>query len=108
MRYESNWSVTPNLKTPWASSVPGQRRDENVRLMNKDKLTNFDELRQEYDLDQLRVRKLGAGRERFGEYVRLALDVAKVSPDADSVNEALRLLIRLTEEHEQAVHAAKS
>ena len=57
-----------------------------------------DELRSEYDLDSLRVRKLGPGRERFGNVVRLAPDVAKVFPDAASVNEALRFLIRITSE----------
>ena len=56
-----------------------------------------DELRPEYDLHQLSVRRLGSGRKRFGEIVRLAPDVANVFPDAESVNEALRFLIRIAE-----------
>jgi hypothetical protein len=58
-----------------------------------------DELRLEYDLRSLRVRKLGPGRKGFGEVVRLEPDVAEVFPNADSVNEALRFLIRVTKEN---------
>lgn len=57
-----------------------------------------DELRTEYDLKSLRVRRLGRARKSFGELVRLEPDVAAVFPDADSVNEALRFLIRVTKE----------
>ena len=58
-----------------------------------------DELRPEYDLKSLRVRRLGPGRKSFGgSVVRLEPDVAEVFPDADSVNEALRFLIRVTKE----------
>ena len=41
-----------------------------------------DELRAEYDLRSLRVRKVGPGRKGFGSYVRLELDVAGVFPDS--------------------------
>lgn len=59
-----------------------------------------DELRAEYDLKSLRVRKLGPGRKSFGgSVVRLEPDVAEVFPDAESVNEALRFLIRVTKEN---------
>jgi hypothetical protein len=58
-----------------------------------------DELRPEYDLRSLRVRKLGPGRRSFGGVVRLEPDVAEVFPDAESVNEALRFLIRITKEN---------
>jgi hypothetical protein len=57
-----------------------------------------DELRPEYDLRSLRVRKLGPGRKSFGGVVRLEPDVAEVFPDAEAVNEALRFLIRITKE----------
>jgi hypothetical protein len=57
-----------------------------------------DELRPEYDLRSLRVRKLAPGRKSFGEVIRLEPDVAEVFPNADSVNEALRFLIRVTKE----------
>jgi len=57
-----------------------------------------DDLRPEYDLQTLRVRKLGPGRKRFGDIVRLEPDVAHVFPNADAVNHALRLIIRLSKE----------
>ena len=58
-----------------------------------------DELRPEYDLRNLRVRKAGSERNSFGgPIVRLELDVAEVFPDSNSVNEALRFLIRVTRE----------
>jgi hypothetical protein len=59
-----------------------------------------DELRAEYDLRSLRVRKLGPGRKSFGGVVRLEPDVAEVFPDAEAVNEALRFLIRITKENQ--------
>jgi hypothetical protein len=69
--------------------------------------TETDELRPEYDLRSLRVRKLGPGRRRFGDVVRLEPDVAEAFPDAESVNEALRFLIRVTRENQLAVRPAK-
>ena len=59
-----------------------------------------DELRPEYDLRSLRVRRFGPGRKSFGGVVRLEPDVAEVFPDADAVNEALRFLIRITKENQ--------
>ena len=59
-----------------------------------------DELRPEYDLRSLRVRKLGRGRKDFGGIVRLEPDVAEVFPDAEAVNEALRFLIRVTKDNQ--------
>jgi hypothetical protein len=66
-----------------------------------------DELRPEYDLGTLRVRKLGPGRKRFGDVVKLEPDVAEAFPDADSVNEALRFLIRVTKENQSSLRPAK-
>jgi hypothetical protein len=63
-----------------------------------------DELRPEYDLRSLRVRKLGPGRKSFGGVVRLEPDVAEVFPDAEAVNEALRFLIRITKENQPLSH----
>ena len=58
-----------------------------------------DELRPEYDLKKLRIRKMGPERKAFGgAAVRLEADVAKVFPDSESVNEALRFLIRVARE----------
>ncbi|MGG6268713.1 hypothetical protein ACQ4M3_20980 [Leptolyngbya sp. AN03gr2] len=59
-----------------------------------------DELRSEYDLKSLRVRKLGSERKSFGATtVRLEPDVAEIFPSADAVNAALRFLIRVTQEN---------
>ena len=59
-----------------------------------------DELRPEYDLRSLRVRKVGPKRQGFKEQsIQLEPDVAAVFPDSESVNEALRFLIRITQEH---------
>jgi|ERR671933_2594125 uncharacterized DUF497 family protein len=60
-----------------------------------------DELRSEYDLKSLRVRKLGSGRKSFGgTTVRLEPDVAEMFPNAEAVNEALRFLIRVMQENQ--------
>ncbi len=67
-----------------------------------------DELRPEYDLRALRVRKLGSGRKSFGDVIRLEPDVAEAFPDADSVNEALRFLIRVTKENQSDLPTTKS
>ncbi|HEX3253716.1 MAG TPA: hypothetical protein VHS05_30050 [Pyrinomonadaceae bacterium] len=66
--------------------------------MKKDKLE--DELRPEYDLSTLRVRKLGPARKSFGDVIKLESDVAAAFPNADAVNEALRFLIRVTKENQ--------
>jgi hypothetical protein len=67
-----------------------------------------DELRPEYDLKSLRVRRLGPGRKGFGgSVVRLEPDVAEVFPDAESVNEALRFLIRIAKENKSPLHDSR-
>ena len=66
-----------------------------------------EDLRPEYDLKALRVRRLGQGRKRFGNVIKLEPDVAEAFPDADSVNEALRFLIRVTKENELAPQPTK-
>ena len=66
-----------------------------------------DELRPEYDLRSLRVRKLGPGRKSFGDVIRLEPDVADAFPDADAVNQALRFLIRVTKENQSALRPTK-
>lgn len=60
-----------------------------------------DDLRPEYDLRTLRVRRLGPGRKSFGEIIRLEPDVIDAFPDADAVNEALRFLIRVTKDNQK-------
>ncbi len=75
--------------------------------MKKVKPEIDDELRPEYDLLGLKVRKLGPGRKSFGGTVRLDSDVAEVFPNATSVNEALRFLIRITREKKSVLRNAK-
>lgn len=76
--------------------------------MKKAETEMDDELRPEYDLTSLRVRGLGRGRKSFGgSVVRLEPDVAEVFPDADSVNEALRFLIRITKENKPPLDDAR-
>ena len=59
-----------------------------------------DELRAEYDLKSLKVRKMGKNRKGFGDtIIKLDADVAEVFPNSESVNEALRFLIRVTKEN---------
>jgi len=68
-----------------------------------------DQLRPEYDLRSLRVRKVGPERKSFGgPTVRLEPDVAEVFPDSDSVNEALRFLIRIARESKPALPGTRS
>lgn len=57
-----------------------------------------DELRAEYDLSQLKGGIKGKYAERYSagtNLVLLAPDVAKVFPNDESVNEALRLLMNI-------------
>ncbi len=77
--------------------------------MKKDKSEVEDELRPEYDLNSLRVRRMGPERTGFGgQYIQLAPDVAKVFPNAEAVNEALRFLIRVTSEYKSSPEKAAS
>ena len=65
--------------------------------MRKAETVMEDELRPEYDVRTLRLRKGGPGRQAFsGLTVRLEADVAAVFPDARAVNEALRFLSDVT------------
>ena len=67
--------------------------------MKTDKTTIHDELRPEYDLKNLRVRKFGTARKQFGNFIKLEPDVAAVFPDDSTVNEALRHLIQVSKEN---------
>jgi hypothetical protein len=57
-----------------------------------------DDLKPEYDLSNHRVRRVGEGR-RLMNQIQLDVDVARVFPDSAAVNEALRFLIRITEQN---------
>ena len=74
--------------------------------MKKDETTIQDELRPEYDLRKLRVRKFGPARKQFGNFVKLEPDVAAVFPDDVTVNEALRCLIQDSKENRNT-HACR-
>jgi hypothetical protein len=69
--------------------------------MKKADLEMEDDLRSEYDLKNLRVRRLGIRRKSFGgSTVRLEPEVAEIFPNAESVNEALRFLIKVTQKNQ--------
>jgi len=66
--------------------------------MKKAKENLEDDLCPEYDFHSLRVIASGPGRRKPTEpTIALAPDVAQVFPDSDSVNEALRFLMRIIE-----------
>jgi len=61
------------------------------------KALDIDDRRPEYDLKSLPVRRFGPSRKNFGgSVVRLE---PESFPTADAVNEALRILIRITKEN---------
>ncbi|MDZ7959016.1 MAG: hypothetical protein RMY34_14230 [Aulosira sp. DedQUE10] len=69
--------------------------------MKKDKPEMEDDLRSEYDLKSLRVRKFGFERKSFAQtMICLEPDVAKIFPNAEAVNEALRFLIKVMRENQ--------
>lgn len=69
--------------------------------MKKAEFEMEDELRPEYDLKSMRVRKLGSGRRSFaGTIVQLDPDVAAMFPNAGAVNEALRFLIKVMQQNQ--------
>lgn len=73
----------------------------NKQIMKKIDPTTEDELRPEYDLRSLRVRRVGRERRTFGgQLVALDPDVAALFPDSAAVNEALRFLARITRENQ--------
>ena len=65
-------------------------------MPKKSSRSTSDELRPEYDFRALSVVARGPGRKSPAEItVRLAPDVSETFPDSNSVNEALRFLIRM-------------
>ena len=57
-----------------------------------------DDLKPEYDLSSFKVRRVGEGRKLMNQ-IQLDVDVARVFLTSESVNEALRFLIRITEQN---------
>lgn len=73
--------------------------------MNKDKKKQEDdEIRPEYDLSQLKGKVRGKYVERYNAGTNLVLlesDVQAAFPDAESVNEALRMLMKIADRQVQ-------
>lgn len=70
---------------------------------NKNKIED-DEMRPEYDLSKLKGKTRGKYVERYREGTNLVLlesDVQAAFPDAESVNEALRMLIKVADRQTQ-------
>jgi hypothetical protein len=62
-----------------------------------------DELREEYDFSQITGGVRGKYAKYYHEDVRVIMldpDVAKIFPDAKSVNEALRALAKIIQQHQ--------
>ena len=58
------------------------------------------EMLPEYNLKSMQVRRMGADRKQFaGKIIELEPDVVSVFHDAATVNAALRLFIKLTQEN---------
>lgn len=81
------------------------RHAENVSNINKDKnKQKDDEMRPEYDLSQLKGKVRGKYVERYQKETNLVLlepDVQAAFPDAESVNAALRMLIKVADRQTQ-------
>jgi hypothetical protein len=72
--------------------------------MKKDNLSMEDDLRPEYNLKELQVRKVGSKRKiNQAKIIQLDPDVAEIFPDDNSVNEALRFLIRMTKQNRESI-----
>ena len=79
------------------------------KIMKKVETAIDHQLRPGYDLKSLRVRKVGPERKGFGgRSVQLEPDVAAIFPDSESMNEALRFLIRIAREHKPAPTGASN
>ncbi len=66
-------------------------------LVEKENNMKKDELREEYDLTKLKGKVRGKYVERYRQGTNLVLlepEVAEVFPDSDSVNNALKMLIK--------------
>jgi Flp pilus assembly protein CpaB len=66
-----------------------------------------DDIRPEYDLASMQVRRMGKDRKSFaGHTVRLEDDVAEMFPSAEAVNEALRLVMRIMQQNQELATVA--
>jgi hypothetical protein len=66
-----------------------------------------DDIRPEYDLASMQVRRMGKDRNSFaGHTVQLEDDVAEMFPSAEAVNEALRLVMRIMQQNQELAAVA--
>lgn len=97
----SSSSVSRKTGRSFASLVRESRLAEKESYMKKAGTEKEeDELRPEYDLSKLKGRVRGKYAERYRAGTNLVLlepDVATAFPDAKTVNEALRLLIKVAQ-----------
>jgi hypothetical protein len=68
----------------------------------KDSASDQDEIGAEYDLSESRPNPYAARYAEGTNLVRLDPDVRKVFPDSESVNRALRALVKIIEERSAA------
>ena len=96
MKSVSSWSPTASAGGGFALSAHVLQRQPNESSMKKvSELKDSDDLRQEYDLSQLKGGVRGKYYRRATAGTNLVLiepDLASVFPDADAVNRALRVL----------------
>ncbi len=90
---------TQTTAKPSESSAQESRHAKNVRNMNEENTKpEQDEMRPEYDLSQLKGRVRGKYVDRYQAGTNLVLlesDVQAAFPDAEAVNEALRMLMKV-------------
>lgn len=81
------------------------RHARNEKIMSKKKIEPLeDEMRPEYDLSKLKGKVRGKYVDRYREGTNLILlesDVQAAFPDAEAVNEALRMLIKVAHRQTQ-------
>ena len=78
-------------------------QNKNLKLIKRVKIME-DELRTEYDLKTLKVRKMGADRQKFGDtIIKLDEDIAEIFTSAESVNQALRFLITIAKDNQNKI-----
>lgn len=74
-------------------------------MKKTDRVKETDELREEYDLSQMHGGARGKYAERYKQgsnVVVLAPDVLEVFPNAEAVNDALRMLIKIAKSTKRA------
>gem|GEM_PF-256567 len=95
---------------PFESSVPARQPNGSRIFMNTeydDELN--DELRDEYAFSQMTGGVRGKYAKQYHEWVKFIMlepDVAKIFPDAKSVNEALRALSKIIQQYQKAANLA--